>query len=115
MIRKGVVLISPKSEKLAVKTFIAKVDVMKSHSTTIKEGYEPLFCLNSIRQTVRILEIKDKKNSRNVINDDNVLRTNDNAMIKLRFKYRPEYIKVNSRFIMCENHLKIVGEIIEIL
>jgi len=115
LIRKGIVLISSKSEKLAVKTFIAKVDVMKSHSTTIKKGYEPLFCLNSIRQTVRILEIKDKKNSRNVVNDDNVLRTNDNAMIKLHFKYRPEYIKVNSRFIMCENHLKIVGEIIEIL
>jgi len=112
MIRKGTVIISPKSEQLAVKTFNAKIDVMRTHSTTIKKGYEPLLCINSIRQTVQIIEIKDKQNSRNVIQDDNVLRTNDSAHVKLKFKYHPEYIKTGSRFIMCEGHLKIVGIIL---
>jgi GTPase len=112
MIRKGTVIISPKSEQLAVKTFNAKIDVMRTHSTTIKKGYEPLLCINSIRQTVQIIEIKDKQNSRNVIHDDNILRTNDSAHVKLKFKYHPEYIKTGSRFIMCEGHLKIVGIIL---
>jgi GTPase len=115
IIRKGIVIISPKSEQLAVKTFNAKIDVMRTHATTIKKGYEPLLCINSIRQTVQILEIKDKQNSRNVIKDDNVLRTNDSANVKLKFKYRPEYLKSGSRFIMCEGNLKIVGEVKEIV
>ena len=114
ILRKGLVLISPKSEQISISTFCAKINVMRSHATTIKVGYEPLLCINSIRQTVHILEIKDKKNARNIenIEDDNILRTNDSAVVKLKFKYRPEYLKSGSRFIMCEGNLKIVGEII---
>ena len=67
---------------------------------------------NQLRCNNRIIEIKDKQNSRNVIQDDNVLRTNDSAHVKLKFKYHPEYIKIGSRFIMCEGHLKIVGIIL---
>jgi elongation factor 1-alpha len=113
ILRKGIVLISPKSEQISISTFYAKINVMRSHSTTIKVGYEPLLCINSIRQTVQILEIKEKKNARNLdnIEDDNILRTNDSAIAKLKFKYRPEYLKSGTRFIMCEGNLKIVGEI----
>ena len=113
IVRKGIVLISPKSEQISVSTFYAKINVMRSHATTIKVGYEPLLCINSIRQTVQILEIKEKKNARNLdkIEDDNILRTNDSAIAKLKFKYRPEYLKSGTRFIMCEGNLKIVGEI----
>lgn len=112
LVRKGVALVSNKADLIAIKTFNAKIDVMRSHATTIKVGYEPLFCCNSIRQTVRIEEIFQKNNSRNVDNDDNILRTNDTAVVTLKFKYRPEYIKKGNRFIICEGNLKIVGEII---
>lgn len=112
LVRKGIVLISLKAEQIAIESFDAKIDVMRSHSTTIRKGYEPLLCINSIRQTVRIIDIKNKSNSRNVINDDNILRTNDSANVRLSFKYHPEYIKSGSRFIICEGNLKIVGEVI---
>ena len=114
IVRKGIVLISQKSEQISISTFCAKINVMRSHATTIKVGYEPLLCINSIRQTVQIIEIKDKKNARNIDNseDDNILRTNDSAVAKLKFKYRPEYLKSGTRFIMCEGNLKIVGEIL---
>jgi GTPase len=113
-LRRGIALVSSKSEQISVSTFYATINVMRSHATTIKIGYEPLLCINSIRQTVQILEIKDKKNARNIdkSEDDNILRTNDSAIVKLKFKYRPEYLKSGTRFIMCEGNLKIVGEII---
>lgn len=110
IIRKGLVLISTKSEQLCVRTFLAEITVMRSNSTTIKVGYEPILCCHSIRQVTTIIEIANKKNSRRVENDDlSILRTNDTATIKLFFKYRPEYIKHGSRFLLCEGNLKIVG------
>ena len=114
IIRKGIVIISALSEKIAVREFKAKIDVMRSNSTTIKVGYEPLFCCNAIRQTAQIKEIVNKKNSRNKenTNDDNILRTNDSAILTLNFKYRPEYVKSGTRFILCEGNMKMVGEII---
>ena len=113
IVRKGLVLLSITSEQVAARKFSAKIDVMRSHSTTIKEGYEPLFCCNAIRQTTQILEIKDKKNARNSSEvDDKILRTNDSAILTLWFKYRPEYIKTGNRFILCEGNMKMVGEIL---
>ena len=111
LIRKGIVLLSSVSQQLSVRIFTAKIDVLKTHATTIKIGYEPLFCCNSIRQTARIIEIIEKKNLRNS-EDMNILRTNDSAIVKLQLKYRPEYIKAQSRFILCEGNVKIVGEIL---
>ena len=111
-LRKGIAILSNKKTAKATWIFDAKIDVMRSHSTTIKEGYEPLFCCNSIRQSVMIKDIKDKTNSRNVKNDDNILRTNDSAKVKIQFKYRPEFIKTGARFLLCEGNLKIIGEIL---
>ena len=113
IIRKGAVILSNKQKAKSNWNFKAKIDVMRSHATTIKEGYEPLFCCNSIRQSVIIKSIKDKKNSRNVKkDDDNILRTNDSATVELIFKYHPEYIKTGNRFLLCEGNLKIIGEIL---
>jgi GTPase len=114
IIKKGLVLISLKSEQLRTMSFTASVDVIKSHATTIRKGYEPLLCSNAIRQSVKILEIDQKKNSRNVVSDDDILRTNDSALVKLQFKYKPEYLKIGSYILLCENHLKIIGKVISI-
>jgi elongation factor 1-alpha len=115
-IRKGLAVISNKSEKLIVKKFIAEITVLRTHSTTIKVGYEPLFHAYSIRQVVKIADITNKKNSRgdNILNDDNILRNGDTAQIVLEFKYNPQYLKPGTRFILAEGKCKIVGEVLSI-
>ena len=113
-IKKGNVIISNKNEKLIIKKFVAEITVLRTHSTTVKIGYEPLFHAHSIRQTTRIIEIHNKKNARgeNIIKDDNILRNGDIAKIVLEFKYHPEYLKIGTRFILAEGKCKIVGEVL---
>ena len=113
-IKRGNVIISHKNEKLIVKKFVAEITILRTHSTTVKTGYEPLFHAYSIRQTVRIREINNKKNARgeNILNEDNILRNGDVATVVLEFKYHPEYLKTGTRFILAEGKCKIVGEVL---
>ena len=112
-IKKGNVIISNNNDKLAVYKFTGKVDVLKTHSTTVKVGYEPTLHMSNIRQCVKIVDIKNKKNSRSTVIDDNILRNSDSAIITLKFMYRPEYVKPGMHFLLCEGRCKIVGEVIE--
>ena len=113
-INKGNVIISNKNEKLVIKKFIAKITILRTHSTTIRVGYEPMFHAYSIRQISRIIEIINKQNARGdkILNDDNILRNGDTATVILEFKYQPEYIKLGTRFILAEGKIKVVGEVI---
>ena len=112
IIKRGNVIISSNVKKLNIKKFFAKVDILKTHSTTVKIGYEPTLHAYSIRQVAKILDIKDKKNNRNTLIDDNILRNGDSAIIEFEFKYKPEYLKVGTIFVLCEGKCKIVGEVI---
>ena len=113
-IKRGNVIISNNSEKLMVMRFTAEINILRTHSTTVKIGYEPLLNAHSIRQCAKIVEIKNKKNARgeNIVEDDNILRNGDIATVVLEFKYHPEYIKKGTRFVLSEGKCKIVGEII---
>lgn len=111
-IKKGAVIISSSTDKLLIKKFTAKVDILRTHTTTVKIGYEPSFHAYSIRQTAKIIDIKNKKNIRNTFIDDNILRNGDSAIVTFEFKYRPEYLKIGTRFILCEGKCKIVGEVV---
>jgi GTPase len=111
-IKKGSVIISNNHNKLLVNTFIAKIDILRTHTTTVRVGYEPTLHAYSIRQTVKITEIKDKKNIRNTVFEDNILRNGDTALVTFNFKYRPEFLKVGTRFILCEGKCKIIGEVV---
>lgn len=115
-IKKGNVVIDNNNTKLLVKKFKATVNVVKSHSTTIKPGYEPVLHTGSIRETVKILSIENKSNYRNLENeqDDNILRSGDTAVVTFEFKYNYHFIKVNTRIILCESITKIVGNVTEI-
>ena len=66
-IKRGNVIISQNASKLCVKTFTAKITVLKAQSTTIRVGYEPILHCYAIRQVIKILNIIDKKNSRNIL------------------------------------------------
>ena len=73
-----------------------------------------MFHAYSIRQVSGIIEVKNKKNARgnNIINEDNILRNGDTATVILEFKYRPEYLKIGTRFILAEGKTKVVGEVV---
>jgi GTPase len=114
-IRKGSVILSVKDVPYQVARFEADVRILKSHSTTIKIGYEPVVHTHSIRQIAKIVEIKNKVCNRNVNDEsDNVLRTGDRATIVFEFKYRGEYMKLGARLLFAEGHVKIIGKVIHI-
>lgn len=112
-IRKGSVLISKNSNKLLVKKFIADVNVLKLHSTTIKVGYEPIIHCGAIRQTGRlnrIISVKKYKDKENKI-----LRIGDKATVEFEFVFFPEYVNVGDRILLCEGRTKVIGVIKEII
>jgi GTPase len=111
-VRKGNVLLSMKSNQLAVREFDADITVVKSHSTSIKPGYEPIVNTNTMRQTATLLKITNKINARKSIDDNEcILRTGDKATARFRFRYRSEYLKSGSKLLMTEGKCKIIGTV----
>lgn len=110
-IRRGNVIISKGSPQIAVNEFDADITVLKSHSTTVKPGYEPVIHTCTMRQSAKIISITNKINARDTKNDDNdyILRTGDKAIVRFRFSYRPEYIKSGSRLLLSDGSVKIIG------
>lgn len=120
-IRKGNVLLSLTSEQIATSTFTAEISVVQAHSCTIKVGYEPVLHSNNIRQSVRLISILNKRNNRNNknktdttidIQPDCILRTGDKATAVFEFCFQPEYLKRDSRIVLCEGLTRIVGSIV---
>lgn len=109
-IRRGNVLLSVKKDPLAVLEFDADITVLKSHSTTIRPGYEPIVHANTMRQSAKIIKISNKINARESSDkEDSILRTGDKAIATFRFRYYPEYLKVGSKILMTEGRCKIIG------
>lgn len=92
------------SKPYQVTEFEAEIMVLKTHSTTIKKGYQPILHCSSIRQTAEIIEIKG----------DNILKTGDKTIVKLRFCYKPEYINIDSKILLAEGKIKIIGKVTKI-
>jgi elongation factor 1-alpha len=78
-------------------------------STSIKIGYEPTANINNIRQTVKLIKIIEKKSKRN--DDSNVLMVGDIARVRMKFRHRPQYIKVGDRIVFSEGFVKAIGSI----
>ena len=115
-IRKGQVLLGESTPKNAVFEFDADISVLKSHSTTIKEGYEPIVHASTIRQVAKIIKINTKISSKKNEDsrDDSILRTGDKGNIKFRFKKRKEFVKEGYKILLAEGRIKIVGIITKI-
>jgi GTPase len=112
-IRRGNVIISNLDDQLLIKTFSAHITVMRAHSTTICKGYEPVLYACAVRQSVKLISVDEKNNSRNTEkNDDIILRTGDRAKVTFEFCYQPEFLKVGTRILLAEGKCKIVGIII---
>lgn len=81
--------------------FAAKVVVLQHH-TSIKSRYQPVIHMGPIRQTARIYC------------EDDILRTNDKALVGFKFIHRPEYIEIGTRFFAREGNTRIAGEVVEL-
>jgi GTPase len=112
LIQRGQIILSPLDRPVQVREFEAEILVLKSHSTTIKVGYEPVVHSCSVRQIAKIIEIKNKKCARGQSNSENFLRTGDRAIVRFRFCYKPEFLRAGFRLLLAEGRVKIIGKII---
>jgi len=91
---------------------IADVEVLVTHSTTIKPGYQPLMHASNVRTCVEIEDIRHKVNARSSKNsDDNILRTGDTAEVTLKIVFRKQFVKAGTTILLCEGRTKVVGYI----
>ncbi len=106
MIKKGMVIIDDlnKYKKNVVDIFWAKINVLH-HATTIKEGYSPVIHCGPIRQTAKIIFEE---------NENNVLRSGDNKVVKIKFTYHPEFIEENMIFFFRDGTTKGVGQVLKL-
>jgi GTPase len=105
MIKKGMVIIDniDKYKSNITSQFIAKINVLH-HSSTIKTGYTPVIHCGPIRQAAS-LELED---------NENILRSGDNKIVKFIFKYHPEFIEEDMIFFFRDGTTKGVGKVISI-
>jgi translation elongation factor EF-Tu-like GTPase len=100
-VRKGMVLASPSKNPASTWDFYAEISVL-THSTTISKKYEAVIHLSVLRQTATI-ELMDRE----------LLRSGDRALVRFRFKSRPEYVVAGTRFVFREGRTKGIGVVIE--
>ena len=104
--KKGMFLIHPSLNPKSYWEFTAKIIVLH-HQTTMTRGYAPVMHIGVITQSAKIVDI---------INDETgetmeALRTNDRAIVKFRFMYRPEFLSVGSILLFREGRAKGVGRV----
>jgi GTPase len=94
-------------DELAVREFDAEVKILH-HATTIQPNYQAVLHCGAIRQTVRAINIVTGEE------DKNFLRTNETGLIKFKFMYYPEMIKVGQVIVFREGRTKGQGYITHI-
>ncbi len=83
------------------KEFKADVVVL-NHPTKISDGYEPVIHLETISESIMVTPL-----------DADYLAAGDRGRVKMRFKYRPYYIKEGQKFIFREGRSKGIGRVVE--
>tara|TARA_A100001011_G_scaffold394642_1_gene487538 strand:- start:5200 stop:6810 length:1611 start_codon:yes stop_codon:yes gene_type:complete len=112
--KKGNVILGKKSQQILCYKIKAEIEVLKSHSTTIKEGYQPILHVLNIRTSCIIEKIIEKNKNKTKDNEDNILRTHDKAIIILNLYQGPKFIKIGTNILLCEGRTKVIGTILEI-
>lgn len=111
-IRRGMMILSNKTQQQLVYKFTAKIKVLKTHSTTIRVGYQPIVHCSNIRHNVTLTSIENKHNHREIEEDDGILRNGDTAICGFEFVNYPEYVEIGEQVLFAENRTKVVGTII---
>ena len=86
---------------------------MYSRSATIRVGYQPTVHILNVRQNARILSITDKVSKREN-NDPGVLNHGDRALVRFRFVYKPQYVKVGEDVLFTEGSIRSIGKIVAV-
>ncbi|KAF8754179.1 Elongation factor Tu GTP binding domain [Rhizoctonia solani] len=106
-VRKGMVLVARTDHPPhAARRFQGQVLILY-HNTTMQIGYQAMLHCGAIRQTVRIIGIKDHAQG--------VLRTGDRATVEFEFISTPEYIKEGMKLLFREGKTKGLGVITKVL
>ncbi len=130
-IKKGMILLDSKLPY--VKEFLGEIRVLNSQNTTLKEGRHITMNINSLRTTVLILGIENKKQvpikkssdsialakSQEVVLEEtqlekNQLFTGDQGFVRFRLIYTRAYFKPGDRFSLVENILRATGIVREV-
>jgi len=98
-IKRGHILIGKPN---SIRSFDADVTILH-HPTTIKLNYEPVIHCGSVRQTASISKM-----------DKELARTGDKANVTFRFKFKPEFIEIDSQIVFREGNTKGIGTITKI-
>eukprot|EP00656_Telonema_subtile_P033758 TRINITY_DN3763_c0_g1_i1.p1 TRINITY_DN3763_c0_g1~~TRINITY_DN3763_c0_g1_i1.p1 ORF type:complete len:341 (-),score=80.58 TRINITY_DN3763_c0_g1_i1:147-1169(-) len=102
-LRKGMVMVDACLKPAATWEFEAEILVLQ-HPTTITTNYQPVVHCVTVRQTVKIVSVQNAE----------VLRTGDRAVVRFRFLYRPEYMKLGARLVFREGRTKGIGKTTQI-
>ena len=129
-------LVSSKAQQLLCARVCADVQVLKTHSTTIRVGYQPILHSQNSRCSVTIEQILNKVSARpsaaeggdatprdatrrdlqgdgETVDEDEFaacLQTGDTAEVMLRLNYgKRQFIKPGNHVLLCEGRTKVVG------
>ena len=99
MVKQGMRLLSVIN---SVREFDAKIKILHNPSTITKK-YQPTINCEGVSQSVQIIDM-----------DKEYLRSYDEAIVRFKFMYKPEYIECGSLFLFREGLTKGIGKIINI-
>lgn len=101
-IEKGMVLAGEGLPKRPVRSFEAEVFVLH-HPTTIREGYEAIFHIHSIKEACRIVGMSK-----------DYLRTGDRAQIQVETAFNPIFAREGDQFLFREGRSRGIGVITKV-
>lgn len=96
IIKKGMICKNINSSAKGWFQFQASIEIIGSHSTTIKLGYEPIINVNHVQQATILREILSKTSKiKNTTEESelDVLRNGDKAEVIFELKYKPVYLE----------------------
>jgi elongation factor 1-alpha len=102
-VRRGMVLVDKTLKIKPVRSFEADVFIL-THPTKITNGYEPVLHYNTISQAVKI-KLLDKE----------YLKAGESGRVLMKFKYKPEVVFENDKFIFREGKTKGIGTTTKVL
>jgi GTPase len=111
--KKGNVLIASVEQQILCHKLLVSVEILKTHSTTIKVGYQPMMHAENVRTAVQINSITNKKSARSQ-ESDGVLRTGDSANILLSICFDKKFIKEGTSILLCEGRTKVIGTVLQV-
>tara|TARA_Y100001933_G_scaffold147032_1_gene145750 strand:+ start:314 stop:1558 length:1245 start_codon:yes stop_codon:yes gene_type:complete len=105
IIKRGMVLTD---EEKCVSEFSANILILHN-PTTIRKNYEPIIHCRNIRQSAKIMWIKNDENE-----EKNSIRGGDKAIVRFKFMFHPEFIENESILLFREGRTKGIGKVSQI-